>query len=128
MSAIIRNPLTWILVTLGIVSGVGIAKTRTKRKKKKGSTKKERQQKYRKARKAYKAQARKRKSIPLRKTYGGGFIASRTLSREKRRQMVGAGKKRKGKRPSKATFSKMIRNNSRFTKAQKDRMIRNYRG
>ena len=32
MSAILRSPITWILVTLGIASGVG-QKTRTKRKK-----------------------------------------------------------------------------------------------
>ena len=109
MSAILRSPITWILLTLGIASGVGIAKTRTTRKKKKGSTKKG--QVRQTARRAYKAKPKKRTTT------------RKTKSTKKKK-----GKGKRGKRPSKATFSKMIRNNSRFTKAQKDRMIRNYRG
>jgi hypothetical protein len=109
MSAILRSPITWILVTLGIASGVGIAKTRTKRKKKKGSTKKGQERKT--ARRAYIAKPKKRTTT------------RKTKSTKKKKS-----KGKRGKRPSKATFSKMIRNNSRFTKAQKDRMIRNYRG
>lgn len=110
MSAILRSPITWILVTLGIASGVGLQKTRTKRKKKKGSTKKGQVRKT--ARRAY-VRSKPKKRTTTRKTKS----TKKKKSRGKR-----------GKRPSKATFSKMIRNNPRFTKAQKDRMIRNYRG
>jgi len=110
MSAILRSPITWILLTLGIASGVGLQKTRTKRKKKKkGSTKKGQVRKT--ARRAYVSKPKKRTTT------------RKTKSTKKKK-----GKGKRGKRPSKATFSKMIRNNSRFTKAQKDRMIRNYRG
>ena len=117
MSAIIRNPITWILVALGIGAGVGVAKTRTKRKKKKGSTKK--------------GQLRKtsRRAYTIDKPFiGQPKTKKRTTRRKTKTTKKKKSKGKRGKRPTKATFSKMIRNNSRFTKAQKDRMIKNYRG
>ena len=69
MSAILRSPITWIVATLAIASGVGLQKTRTKRKtqtkrkttKRKGTKK---GQVRKTARRAYKPKT-KRKTVPL---------------------------------------------------------------
>ena len=131
MSAILRSPITWILVTLGIASGVGLQKTRTKRKTK---TKKRKTNNRKYLSGPYKGQKVYNRKTPLKanpnyrypvfKKKRGTYIQTRKAYTIKKKKSKG----KRGKRPSKATFSKMIRNNSRFTKAQKDRMIRNYRG
>jgi len=107
MSAIIRNPLTWILVTLGIVSGVGIAKTRTKRKNK---TKK---------RKTTKRKTTKRKTTKIKSTKKGQVrkTARRAYKPKTKKRTVPL-----------SQFKKMINANPRFTKAKKEEIIRNYRG
>ena len=108
MSAILRSPITWILVTLGIASGVGIAKTRTKRKTKtKRKTTKRKTQTKRKTTKRRKGT----KKGQVRKT------ARRAYKPKTKKRTVPL-----------SQFKKMINANPRFTKAKKEEIIGNYRG
>ena len=118
MSAILRSPITWILLTLGIASGVGIAKTRTKRKTK---TKRKTQTK----RKTTKRKTTKRKTQTKSKTTKRKGTKKGQVRKTARRAYKPKTKKRT---VPLSQFKKMINANPRFTKAKKEEIIGNYRG
>ena len=113
MSAILRSPITWIVATLAIASGVGLQKTRTKRKTK---TKRKTQTKRK---------TTKRKTQTKRKTTKRKGTKKGQVRKTARRAYK---PKTKRKTVPLSQFKKMINANPRFTKAKKEEIIRNYRG